>query len=495
MKRLLILLLFALISCDESDLEPDLGGFDQDIYLFADRQSICAGQSAQIRAFSLSKKLEIPISQISFDPIDPLLGSINSEGIFTAASPEIRPDATVIPILGSYKSKPIISPNTVLLDIEKANTTSKLKSSVTRTPFGFYNQDEGRPYKFLEDGSVLMASKQYGGEENTNEFELQKYTATGILEWKKSWGTGNAEFLKIKDQLIYLAGQTIKVGGARNANLIILDLDGNVIKEINIPTNRKVNSFGLGSENDFYFSFFDQTGNSPENKLIKYDPEGQMIWEVKADHGFVIEKIFTDGTVFCTGALGMETPNLFKIDRDGQKTLLRQWPDNVIRNYFETDEDIFGFAYSEYNSISEITYWYYDLLDKEGNIIISTEKIGEFPMKGPLVFPIEQKIAMGMIKDAKMDSNGDIHMLSDGFWGYYDFLVLRSSKGDSWNWWEENKERTIEGVIKPLQLNVLEDRIQVFAQHEKSLVKIEIAKDYNFNNCLLQPFWNKLEMF
>lgn len=495
MKRLLIVLLITLISCDESDLDPDLGGFDQDIYLFADRQSIYPGQSTQIRAFSFSKKLEIPISQISFDPIDPLLGSINSEGIFTAASPEIKPDATVIPILGSYKSKPIINPNTVLLDIEKANIPSKLKSSVTRTLFGFYNEDEGRPYKFLDDGSVLMSSKQHGGDENTNEFELHKYSNIGVLEWKKSWGTGNAEFLKIKDQLIYLAGQTIKVGGARYVNLIILDLDGNVIKEINISTNRKVGSFGLGPENDFYFSFFDQTGNSPENRLVKYDPEGQLIWELKADHGFVIEKIFTDGTVFCTGAFGWETPNLFKIDKDGQKTLIRQWPDNVIRNYFETDEDILGFAYSEYNSIFEISYWFYDVLDKEGNTIISKEKIGEFPMKGPLEFPNERKIAMGMIKGAEMDSNGDIHVLSDGFWGNYAFLVLRSSKSDSWNWWEENKERAIEGVIKPLQLNVLEDRIQVFAHHEKSLVRIEIAKDYNFNNCLLQPFWNKLEMF
>lgn len=495
MKRLLIFILFVLVSCEESDLKPDSGGFDQDIFLFADRLSICAGQSTQIRAFSFSKKVEIPISQISFDPIDPLLGSINADGIFTAASPEIRPDATVIPILGSYKSKPIISSNTVLLDIEKATIPSKLKSSVTRTPFGFYNENEGRPYKFLDDGSVLFASKQFWWDENTNEFELYKYSNTGALEWKKSWGTGNGEFLKIKDQLIYLAGQTIKVGGARYANLIILDLDGNVIKEIKISTNRKVDSFGFGPEGEFYFSFFDQTGNSPENNFIKYDPEGQMVWEIKADHGFVIEKIFMDGTVFCTGALGRETPNLFKIDKDGQKTLVRQWPDNVIRNYFETEEDILGYAYLEYNSISEISYWFYDLFDKEGNTMISKEKIGEFPTKGPLEFPVQQKIAMGMIKDAKMDLNGDIHVLSDGFWGNYDFLVLRSSNSGIWNWWEENKERTIEGVIKPLQLNVLEDRIQVFAYHEKSLVKIEIAKDYNFNNCLLQPFWNKLEMF
>ena len=262
MKKWMIYSILALWACGEDS--EDLGVPDQ-LLLLSDREVICSGQTATFRLFSTASRKEVPISEFTFDPLPIEIGSISSAGLLTLGTVN---SSTEITISGTYKSKSNLNTKVKVQASSESSTPSLVIS-----PFGFYNPDLGRPFYFWKDGTVTGKF----GPESLKQFEVLKYSGAGMLQWKKEFGSGEAKFIQVFNNQIYVAGVLSELGGGILNVVMIFDLAGNLVWEKKMPTSRQhvFSAFQVDHSGNFYLSTYTD-GSSFNSSFAKYNLDEKL---------------------------------------------------------------------------------------------------------------------------------------------------------------------------------------------------------------------------
>jgi hypothetical protein len=481
MKRWMIYSILLLWACGEDS--EDFGAPDQ-LLLLSDREVICPGQTATFRLFSTSSGKEVPISEFIFDPLPNEIGTISSVGLLSVGPANSNSELT---ISGTYKSTTKLSTK-----IKVQVPSESPVTSLGITPFGFYHPDEGRPFYFWPDGSVILGSRKFGPE-SLKQFELSKYSEVGVLQWKKELGSGEAKFIQVINDQIYAAGILLEIGGAVSTIIIIYDLDGNVVweKKMASTSQHVFWGFQVDSSGNFYLSTY-STGSSFVTSLSKFNSLGEKVWEIDPKISYREILIFQDGNIVAKSEEGLGgEPFLTFFNSSGE--LLKKERTEFAGVNFKGPNDTFGVGYEVPSGGSSAIY--FDLFNSIGQKIESRKQLVAKSYAGSLTNPTEKKTAPAGFTKFLASENGEIHVMNAGFWGNYDFLILNSSSGKEWVWWKENKERTAEGVLYPLQIIENENKLILFTQSDGKLNRFTLGKDYSFDDCLREPYWNKLEMF
>ena len=484
MKNRMVLLLLAIWACGEN--ESDLGSPDQ-LLLLSDREVVCPGQTANLRLFSTQGRKEVPISDFAFDPLPNGLGSINSAGVLTSGAVPSSSEAT---ISGIYKSKIKLSTK-IRLQTPSSNSISTLSVS----SFAFLNRDSGRPIHFWADGSSVMGTAKFSAP-TLKSFEIIKYSNQGEIHWKKELGSGEAQFIQVIGSRIYAAGRLNEIGGAVFFAVAVFDFSGNQIWEKRIPTTsfHVLQGFGVDGSGNFYLSTH-TNGSGYVTSLEKFKSSGEEVWKVSPSTSYSEFYFFSGGNfaVKSTEGLGME-PFLTFYDENGK--LIRKERIDSTESGFIGPNGTIGSGYQVQNQSNETTSILFDLYVNTGiKTALRQVLVRDQSHSGTLINPVEKKKAPAGFTKFFTSKNGDIHVLHAGFWGNYDFLMLNSSSGKEWVWWKENKARTAEGVLYPLKITEDENNLILFAESDGKLYRFSLGKDYSFNDCLREPYWNKLELF
>lgn len=493
MKKWTIILSIGIWSCGDSG--DDFDSPDQ-IMLLSDRAVVCPGQTATFRLFSTTIGSEIPISDFDFDPLPNGLGFISSNGIY---SPPSNLSASQIEVTGTYKSKTKLS-----LILKTSYDSGTNQGGIESTPFDFFNLGEEynffylnelRPFHFKSDGTAVVGTARIIPE-SLKKFEVAHYSNQGSLMWKKDFGTGKAKFIEVRDDKIYAAGNLTEMGGAIFFAVMIFDLEGNLAWENKIPNTPQhvFEGFQVDGEGNFYISSF-TNGNSFITKLEKYNPYGDKVWEIDPGIGFSEIFIFPDGNIAAKSEEGWGgEPFITFFSATGQ--LRQKVRIQFTAVSFKGPNNTFGVGYSLQNQSNESSALYFDLFNSDGQKIMERKKISpDLPYSGKLEHPTEKKSAPAGFEKFFTDESGEVHVMHAGFWGDYGFLNLNSSSGQEWNLWKENKERTAEGALYPLQIIEEGNKLILLAQSDGKLHRYTLGKDYSFDDCLREPFWNKLDLF
>ncbi len=473
--------ILVLWACGEDS--DDLGTPDQ-LLLLSDREMVCSGQTATFRLFSTSSGKEVPISEFIFEPLPNEIGSINSAGLLTVGAVNSNSELT---ISGTYKSTTKLSTK-IKVQAPSESTVSSLGIS----PFGFYNPDFGYPLYFWPDGSVILGSRKFGPE-SSKQFEVSKYSGAGVLQWKKELGSGEAKFIQVINDQIYAAGILLEIGGAVSNIIIIYDLDGNVVweKKMASTSQHVFWGFQVDLNGNFYLSTY-TNGSSFITSFSKFNSQGEKVWEIDPKASYREIFIFQDGNLAAKSEEGLGgEPFLTFFNSSGE--LIKKERTEFVSVNFKGPNDTFGVGYEVPSDGSSAIY--FDLFNSVGQKIESRKQLVAKSYAGSLTNPSEKKTAPAGFTKFFNSENGEIHVMNAGFWGNYDFLILNSPSGKEWVWWKENKERTAEGVLYPLQILEDENKLILFTQSDGKLYRFTLGKDYSFDDCLLEPYWNKLEMF
>ena len=484
MKNWMIFMLVAIWACGEKG--DDFGSPDQ-LILLSDREVICSGQTATLRLYSTQSRKEVSIADFTFDPLPNGLGSINSGGVFTLGAVPSSSEAT---ISGTYKSKIKLSTK-IRLQTPSSNSISTLSVSSV----AFLNRDSGRPIHFWADGSSVMGTAKFSAP-TLKSFEIIKYSNQGEIQWKKELGSGEAQFIQVIESRIYAAGTLNEIGGAVFFILVVFDLEGNLIWEKRIPFTPQLflKGFDIDSNGNFYLSTY-TNGDAYVTSLEKYNSMGEEVWKVSPGTAYSEFYFFPSGSfaVKSIEGLGME-PFLTFYDENGK--LIRKERIDFTESGFIGSNGTIGSGYQVQNQSNETTSILFDLYANTGiKTAVRQVLVRDQSYSGTLINPVEKKKAPAGFTKFFTSKNGDIHVFHAGFWGNYDFLILNSSSGKEWAWWKENKARTAEGVLFPLKITEDENNLILFAESDGKLYRFSLGKDYSFNDCLRESFWNKLEMF
>jgi uncharacterized delta-60 repeat protein len=167
------------------------------------------------------------------------------------------------------------------------------------------------------DGSIYVAGLTSAFGTVQSDALLLKFTPAGDLVWAKTWGGGGFDAARDvavgADGGIYLAGETNSFE-ANDAFLVKFDALGNIVWErdwgtvgVNGPTAGLTAAFGVGTGADgsVYITgnAFD-TGASTNIILVKFDAQGNLVWERIGGPGFgagLDVAVAADGAVFVTG--------------------------------------------------------------------------------------------------------------------------------------------------------------------------------------------------
>ena len=476
----MIFMLLAFSACGEKG--DEFGSPDQ-LLLLSDREIVCAGQTATLRIFSTQKRSEIPISEFDFDPLPTGIESISSNGLLNVGTITASSEVT---ISGTYKGKTKLSTK---LKIQPASTL--VQPSLVVSPFGFFNKDGGAPHYFWPDGSVILGSEIYGPE-SLKKFEIKKYSGQGVLEWKKDLGSGEAKFIQVQNDKIYAAGKLNEIGGAVVFLITRWDGMGNLIWEKKIPVTAQhvFSAFQVDDSGNFYLSSF-TNGNSFITRLAKYDIQGEMVWEVDPKTGYKNIFTFPNGHVaaYSEEGLGLE-PFLTFFNEEG--SVFKKERTEFGGKIFLGPNQTVGVGYP--GSGNESFSILFDLYDSKGlKVVARNALVRDQSFSGILKDPVEKKYAPSFLSVFFSTQSGEILVLDAGFWGDYDFYALNSSDGQNWLWWQRKSAKD-EGIY-PLKIAEEGDQLILFAQSDGKLYRFSLGKDYSFDDCLRESFWNKLEMF
>lgn len=482
MKKWIVLICIGILSCEDS--EDDFGTQDQ-ILLLSDREVVCPGQTAMLRLFSTVSNREISISEFAFDPLASGVGSISSNGLYTAPSSFT---SSQIEISGTFRSKTKLS-----LKINTSNGPNSEQGGVEISPFGFFNADEGRPYFFWSDGSVVLGTPRHLTQ-TLQKFEISKYTGQGVLQWKKDLGAGEAKFVEVLNDKIYAAGTLSELGGAVFNVILLFDLYGNLVWEKKMPTTPQhvFSGFQVDTQGNFYISTY-TNGNAFITSLAKYNLLGENVWDIEPGSGFREIFIFPDGNVVAKSEEGWGgQPILTFFNSSG--LLLQKEKTEFTGVNFKGPNNTFGVGYEIPGNESFSIY--FDLFASDGKKTLNRQRIvTDQSFSGRLSNPAEKKRAPAGFNKFFSDETDKVHVLQAGFWGNYDFLISNSTSQKEWIWWSENKARTAEGVLYPLQILEEEKNLILLAHSNGELYQFRLGKDYSFDDCLRQSYWNKLDMF
>lgn len=482
MKKIIWILLFGVFACGEDD---DVFDTPDQILLLSDREVVCSGQTANLRLFSSQSRKEVPISEFAFDPLPNEIGTISSGGLLTVGSVNSNSELT---ISGTYKST-----TKLFTKIKVQAPSESTVSSLVISPFGFYNPDEGRPFYFWQDGAVILGTRRFGPE-SSKQFEVSKYSGAGVLQWKKELGSGEAKFIQVINDQIYVAGILLEIGGAVSNIIIIYDLDGNVVWEKKISSTSQLVFWGFQVDliGNFYLSTY-TNGSSFITSFSKYNPQGEKVWEIDPKVSYREIFIFQDGNLAAKSEEGLGgEPFLTFFDTSGKQLYKVRTEYNGVS--FKGPNNTLGVGLGfDFNGIFLSGF---DLFNSIGQKIVDNRRI-EVSATNAIITdnPIEKKQSPSGSSNFFADDSGAVHVLHTGFWGFYDFLNLDSSSARTWIWWKENKERTQLGVIYPLQILEEGDDLILLAHSDKKLFRFTLGKDYSFDDCLREPYWNKLDMF
>jgi hypothetical protein len=264
--------------------------------------------------------------------------------------------------------------------------------------------------------------------------------------------------------------------------------------------------------------------SSNKFEVIKYSYQGALQWKKDFGSGeakFIQvfeEKIYAAGLSEVIEGEVFFVIVIFDLDGNlvGKGWRFTGWLANPILSFFDKQGNLIkiieeglagskvsfkgpngtiGIAYSG-NSSNLTRANYYSLLNSQGQEIVSNKMIGiPEPYSGSLDHPAQKKLAHAEFLKAFAGSSGEIHVISAAFWGHFDFLTLNSSSGNNWIWWKENKERTAREVLYPMQILEEGSQLIVLAHSDGRLYRFVLSMDYSFDDCLREPYWNKLDVY
>lgn len=484
MKKWMIFILVAFWACVE---KGDEFGSPDHLLLLSDREVICPGQTATLRLFSTSGEKEVPLTEFSFDPLPSGIGSISPTGILTIGAVNSNSEIT---ISGFYKSKSKLSAKIRVNAPIPTSGTSLIVSPIT-----FFNRDAGRPIYFWKDGSMVMGTAKHSSSAMKT-FEVSKYSGQGDIQWKKDFGSGEAQFIHLHNNMIYAAGRLNEIGGAVFFVVLTFDLEGNLVKEKKMPTTPQhfLSGFDIDKNGNFYLSTY-SNGSSFITSLEKYNSIGEEVWKIEPGTFYSEFYFFPDGAFAAKSSEGLGG-ELFLTFYKENGSLIRKERIDFTESGFYGPNGTIGSGYLSQNQNNETSTILFDLYSNSG--VKTAERqilVRDQPYSGRLKNPTEKKKAPGGITKFFSSSNGEVHVLHSGFWGNYVFLILNSSSGKEWVWWKENKGGTAEGVLYPLQILEDEDKLILLAHSDSKLFRFTLGKDYSFDDCLREPYWNKLDLF
>ena len=193
------------------------------------------------------------------------------------------------------------------------------------------NSDWGTAITSLGDYIYTTNGRSRGG------VYLIKWDSSGNLLWSQSWGiSGTILSLAIaNNESIYASGgETVfgsdgHISGFR-AILVKSDLEGNIIwshiwdvSSVNYAYNVGVDS----NENVYTFGCYN---------IIKWDKDGQKIWEIANLTGFNAMAVNSDGSIYAVGHESFSAYKIVKWDTNG----LQLWNRSVSLWYGEWQEEL-----------------------------------------------------------------------------------------------------------------------------------------------------------
>jgi hypothetical protein len=458
-------------------------------FLLSDRQTVCVGQTAQLKIYSTVLQREVSIKDVTFEIQPSEMGSMSPSGLFTPNN-NIQ-ESTEVNIKAKFKKASMGNIFDAKIRVQPSSSNPKL---------GVQTADNdlkgGRNYAPLSSGEVIFGSEfvaSWGGPNQNLNYEVVKASSEGKIIWKKQYGMGNARFVKSVDDLIFLAGYRNVSGSAASVpQIMIIDPDGNMFKEIFFEDG-VIEAFDVDRDKNMYLSIRIWSEHNSYRR-IKVNESGEIIFDIKSDYELISLKVTQEKEMvgLCRLLDNPDEEGLIYFDKEGNEAWLiptgRKATESML--FIRPPSDI-GLAFSKYDPLLESSVWYAETVDQNGQKIESNTLALGIPNPGTLFFPTQPKYHLNFISDVLVADRGEVFLMGTATDNNTDYIVVASKEiGGVWIWWYKN-ETPMKGA-NLLALYETEGSLKLIADTRPELRIFSIGKyNLDFDQCSYNPLWSE----